>query len=83
MLFMVEVRYRRETRDEAFNYFEQHGVSGYQAGLTVEALWVASSDFLAYAVVRADDHAAVEHVIQDLKPLAEVQIRPIVGMDEF
>ncbi len=83
MLFMVEVQYQRQTREAALSYFESHGVTGYGDGLSVEYLWVASNDCLAYVVVRAETLALVEQACQPLRELAEIHIRHIVGMDDL
>jgi len=52
MLYMVELHYSHEHRDDALKYFLEHGATHYEGNITVQNAWVATRDHVAYALVR-------------------------------
>ena len=67
MLYMLELRYSTDTRDEALRYFQEHGVTHYEGGVEVQGLWVATRDHVAYVLVQSEDSG---HLDQACGPLA-------------
>ena len=83
MLYMIELRFDPEHRDSALNYFWKHGSRNYEGKVTVQNLWVASQDRIAYALISGWEADEVEKACSPLEEFGEVTVRPVVSSDEL
>ena len=83
MLYMVELRYDKERRDEALGYLWEHGSTLYEAKVTVKDAWVATEDLIAYAVVDAADPEAIAKASKPLEEYGDVSYRHVNSVHEL
>ena len=83
MLYMIELRYPVERRDQALRYFLQHGTIGYDGKVTLTGAWVATHDHVAYAVVETHDLDELTKACAPLEQFGEVIFRPVTSVDQL
>ena len=83
MLFMVELHYAEQHRDEALRFFWQHGATGHPGSVALKELWVSTQDRVAYALVDAPDQAQVAQAGKPLEPFGKLTIRQVTSVDEI
>ncbi|MDH3717620.1 MAG: hypothetical protein OES79_05805 [Planctomycetota bacterium] len=83
MLYMVELHYRPEQRDEALKYFQAHGLTHYEGGVSIKDAWVATRDHIAYVVASSNDAARLEQSCEPLSGFGTLTIRPVTDMDRI
>ncbi len=83
MLYMIELRYPVEQRDQALRYFLQHGTIGYDGKVTLTGAWVATQDHVAYAVVASNDPDEMAKACAPLEKFGEVSFRPVTSVDQL
>ncbi|MGI9474086.1 MAG: DUF3303 family protein [Rubripirellula sp.] len=83
MLYMVELKYPEEHRDSALDYFWKHGATHYEGKVTLEGAWVATQDFIAYAVVSTKAVEEVEKACEPLREFGEVSYRKVSSLDQL
>ena len=83
MLFMVELHYELEHRDEALSYFWEHGSTHYFGHVVVESAWVASQERVAYAVVRADGREELSNACEPLERFGKCHIREVMNVHQL
>ena len=83
MLHLVELHYSRETRPALLEYFDEHGVTPGQPGVSVLNGWVATVDFIAYLIVKADSVANLEIAVGRLSQFGQVTHRHVVNLEDL
>lgn len=83
MLYMVELHYSHEHRDEALRYFLEHGATHYEGNITVQQAWVATADHVAYALVRTRNADEVDKAIKPLTQFGTVLCRRVTSTNEI
>ena len=83
MLYMVELRYAEEHRDEALGFFWKHGSILYDSKVTVKEVWVATQDRVAYALVEAADPEAIAKASKPLGDFGDVRYRHVNSAHEL
>ena len=83
MLYLVEIRYSRETRPALLNYFDEHGVTPARPGVSVVNGWVATEDFTAYLIVKADSVVNLDAAAKGLSQFGQVTRRHVVSLDDL
>lgn len=83
MLYMVELRYTVEHRDSALNYFWKHGSTNYEGKVTLEGAWVATQDFIAYAVVSTKAEEEIRKACDPLRQFGDVTYRKVSSIDQL
>lgn len=83
MLYMVELRYPVEQRDQALRYFLKHGTIGYDGKVTLTSAWVATQDHIAYAVVEAHDREELAKACAPLEQFGKVAVRPVTSVEQL
>ena len=83
MLYMVELHYTHEHRDEALRYFWEHGSTHYEGKVTVNGAWVATQDRIAYALVEAVDPDAIAEACEPLAHFGDVNFWHVTSVDEI
>jgi len=83
MLHLVELHYSRETRDALLMYFDEHGVTPDQPGISVVEGWVATEDFIAYLIVKADSAAHLDAAVQKLRQFGQVTHRHVTSIEDL
>ena len=81
MQFMVELHYSQEHRTDALRYFWEHGFTHHGAEVTVEGVWVATEDLVAYAIVKGQEVSEVEKACAALASFGDVVIRRVTDSD--
>lgn len=83
MLYMIELQYPLENRDDALRYFLQHGTVGYDGRVTLIGAWVATHERIAYAVVEAPDPDEISKACVPLEQFGEISFRPVTSVDQL
>lgn len=83
MLYQVELRYSRETRPALLDYFDEHGVTPAQSGVSVVNGWVATEEFTAYLIVKSDSVANLDAAAKNLSQFGIVTHRHVVSLDDL
>ena len=83
MLFMVQIEYTREQRDDLFAYFENHGVTGYSLGVELSGAWVAPEDRVAFALVKVANVVAFETERGRLTQFGNVTSRHVLNAEDI
>ena len=83
MLYMIELQYTREHRDDALRYFWEHGATHYEGKVTVNGAWVATEDLIAYAVVDAADPDELAKACMPLRQFGNVTSRHVTSIDQI
>ena len=83
MLHLVELHYSRETRPALLEYFDEHGVTPAQPGVSVIAGWVATEEFIAYLIVKADAAANLDVAAERLSQFGQVTHRHVVSLEDL
>ena len=83
MLHLVELHYSRETRPALLEYFDQHGVTAAQPGVSVISGWVATEEFITYLIVKADSAANLEVAAGGLTQFGQVTHRHVVSLEDL
>lgn len=83
MLYMVELKYPREQRESALDYFWKHGSTHYEGKVTLEGAWVASEDDIAYAVISTKAEEEVEKACDPLREFGDVSYRKVSSLDQL
>ncbi len=83
MLYMIEVHFKEQHRAAALEYFWQHGSTHYEGKVSVQGLWVASQDHIAYALVQSQDQGEVEKACAPLQEFGQVFARSVTSSDEL
>ena len=83
MLYMVELRYSREHRDEALRYFWEHGATHYEGNVTVTGAWVGTQDQIAYALVEAADPDELAKACGPIGQFGDVSFRNVTSVDQI
>ena len=83
MLYMLEIRYTREQRDDALSYFWTHGTTHYEGKVTLKGAWVATHDQIAFAVVDAADEDEMVKAAAPLKQFGDVIFVKVTSIDEI
>ncbi len=83
MLYMVELRYAQEHRDEALRYFWEHGATHYTGDITLNGAWVATQDRIAYALVDACDQNEIAKACEPLGQFGEISFRHVTSFDQI
>lgn len=80
MLYMVELQYSQEKRDELTRYFEQRGVTGHGTRIVVKGAWVSRSRH-CYILVSAGDADSFKEMCHSWSQFGEVTSTPVVDID--
>ena len=83
MLYLVELHYSRDMRDPLLTYFDEHGVTPDQPGVSVVEGWVATEDFIAYLIVKADSSAHLEMAVRSLEKFGRVTHRHVTSIEDL
>ena len=83
MLYMIELQYSPEHRDAALRYFWEHGSTHYVGEMTVKGAWVATREFVAYALVNAADAGEVAQACAPLEQFGKVDYRHVTSVDQL
>jgi hypothetical protein len=81
MLYMVELRYSREHRDAALQYFWEHGATHYEGDVTLRGAWVATQDHVGYALVDAANADGIAAACKPLEQFGSVSYRQVSSVD--
>ncbi len=83
MLYMIELHYSKEHRENALHYFLDHGAMNYDGKITLQRGWVATKDQVAYMLVRTRGSAEVKKACEPLKEFGEIFFRQVTSTDEI
>ena len=83
MLHLVELHYSRETRPALLEYFDEHGVTSGQPGVSVLSGWVATEQFIACLIVKADSVAHLDGAVGHLSQFGQVTHRHVVNVEDL
>jgi hypothetical protein len=81
MLYMVELRYTHEQREEALQYFWEHGSTHYEGNVTLMGAWVATQDLVGYALVESVDADGITRACAPLEQFGSVSHRHVTSID--
>lgn len=83
MLYMVELKYNREHRQQALNYFWEHGTTFYEGKVVLKGLWVATHDQIAYALVESDDEEEIKKASAPLAAFGTFAYRQVFSSEQI
>ncbi len=83
MLHLVELHYSRNSRPALLEYFDEHGVTSGQPGVSVLGGWVATEVFIAYLIVKADSVTNLETAVGRLSQFGQVTHRHVVNLEDL
>ena len=83
MLHMIEVKYSANQRDAALAYFQDHGMTHYNADLVIRGLWVCTEQHIAYVLVEASATDEIAAACQSLQTFGEVEHHSVVASDQL
>ena len=83
MLYMVELHYAMEHRDEALAYFWEHGSTHYAGQVAVKDAWISTQDQVAYALVKATNRREIDTACDPLGKFGKIIIREVLAASQF
>ena len=83
MLYMIELNYLPEKRDEALKYFQEHGLTHFEEGVAIEGAWVATHEHVAYVLATSKETAQLEKACEPLAQFGTVSLRPVTDVDQI
>jgi|GEM_PF-3774103 hypothetical protein len=83
MLFMVELTYSPQHRDEALRYVWEHGTTRYEGNIAILNVWVATEDHLAYALVESENAAELEKAYQPFLRFGTIRTRHVMNIEQL
>lgn len=73
MLFMLRIVFREDQQDPLLAYFDEHGLTRYEAGVELRGAWASREMRTVYVVAEAKDAAQFDTAIQDLDRFGELE----------
>lgn len=83
MHYMIVLRYTQQHREEALQYFWQHGATHYEGKVTLKHAWVATQDRIAYALVDAAQPDEIAKACEPLRDFGELEYRAVTDVEEL
>lgn len=83
MLYMVEIQYDDQHRDQALEYFWRHGATNYEGKVVVKGAWVATHDKVGYALIASENDEEVRKACGPLNHIATIHYRQVTSTDEI
>ena len=82
MKYLVQLRLKPGCQDKALELFEQHGPTR-MPGVRFRQAWINTRSHIVFAVMESDDELLVEKAAQSWAQLADMEIHPVIDMEQF
>ena len=83
MLFLVELKYAYEHREEVLRFFWEHGATRYQGSVALKGAWVATQERIVYALVEAADADEIAQAGEPLAQFGTLTIRQVTSVEDI
>jgi Domain of unknown function (DUF3303) len=82
MKYLVQLRLKPGCQDKAMELFEQQGPNR-TPGVSFRQAWINTRSHVVFAVVESDDASHVDKAAQSWARLADLEIHPVIDMEQF
>ena len=80
MLFMLRIEFQQERSDALLAYFDEHGLTRYEAGVRIRGAWASREMRTVYVVAEANDAAQFDTAIQDLADFGTLEFDQVTDV---
>ena len=82
MKFLVQLRFKPDSRDAAVALFEQNGPNR-NPGVSFRHGWIDTRSHIAFVVVESHDEAQLEQARQVWAQFGETTVHPVVDLEQY
>ncbi len=80
--FMIEFRLTPGSKNKVLDIFEVQGPNR-TAGVTISNAWIGTRSDLIFVMCESAEESLVEQACQAWKQFGEVQIYPVIGVEQY
>jgi hypothetical protein len=82
MKYMAKVQLQPGTKNTVMETFERIGPNR-NPGVAFRGAWLGTQADVVFVLVESDDDAAVDRAIQNWNPPGQLELHPVVDVDQY
>ncbi len=83
MLYMVQLDFDRNQRENLLGYFQERGLTHYEEAVVLKGAWVSVKEGKAYVLVQSKDVAEVEKACARLTQFAKINFCSVFDVQQL
>lgn len=83
MLYMVQLDFDRDQRENLLGYFQERGLTHYEEDVVLQGAWVSVKEGKAYVLVQSKDAAEVEKGCARLPQFAKISFCSVLDAQQL